>query len=61
MDPVEIKVSVVPADEIAHLRTRLTYLQGHYERLDRELEGLHGLYSEILAQLVQIKKLLKSK
>lgn len=56
MDPIRIRIEVVPAEEIAHLQLRNAKLQENYEELSRQMDGLRLMYSELLQAYGRLKK-----
>lgn len=54
MDPIVIRIEVVPAEEIQHLQLRNSKLQESYERTDVQLDRMRILYSEVLQAFKRI-------
>lgn len=61
MDPVVIRIEVVPAEEIQHLQLRNAKLQERFEELDRQVESLHHRYSELLYFFSVMKREIKGR
>jgi len=56
MDPIRIRIEVVPAEEITHLQLRNSKLQENYEELSRQMDGLRMMYSELLQAYARLKR-----
>lgn len=56
MDPIKIQISVVPDEEINHLRLRNAKLQQNYDELSRQMDGLRMMYSELLQAYTSLKR-----
>lgn len=63
MDPIviELRISVVPDEEIKHLQLRNAKLQERYEELASSVDSLNSRYSELLYFFSVMKREVKGR